>query len=89
MGLSILGPGGVPGVPVRAEIQIGPGDMIVALLLMHVLAYLYLLEPADIPEERKHQLRLLLVSVAIPFSVTFLAVLLFTVFAREVVLVVV
>jgi hypothetical protein len=88
MGLSILGPGGIGEMPVRTGFQIGPGDVFVALLLVYVLAYLYLLEPVDLPVDHKRRIRLLLLAVAVPLAVTFLGVLLFTIFDRDVLLIV-
>jgi len=86
VGLSVLGPNGAGELPIQAEFQIGPGDLFVALVLVYVLAYLYLLEPIEISAEHENQIRLLLFALAIPLSITFLAVVLFTIFERDVVL---
>ena len=88
MGLSILGPGGVGELSVQTEFQIGPGDVFVALVLIYVLAYFYLLAPVDIPESQQNQIRLLLLVVVVPLSVVFLGILLFTIFDRDVLLLV-
>lgn len=86
MGLSILGPGGTGDVPVRVALEIGPGDLFVTLALIYALVYLYLLEPANVATDQRDELRPLLLGVAVPLSVTFFSVLLFTSLTRVLVL---
>lgn len=86
MRLSILGPEGSGTLPVRLGFEVGPGDVFVALVLVYILAYLYLLEPIETAAGNKREVRHMLLAVALPLTVTFLAVLTFTIFEREVVL---
>jgi hypothetical protein len=76
--LSAVAPDGTAAVPVRASLGIGPADIFVALALIYVLAYLYLLDPMSINSDKKAQLRVLLLGCAIPLSAAFLGVVLYT-----------
>lgn len=78
MGLSLLGPGGTESIPIRASVEIGPGDIFVAVVLIYALAYLYLLDPLEIEDQQLRQIRVMLVAAVVPLLVAFIGIVLFT-----------
>ena len=80
MSLSAVAPDAAADLSLRATLGIGPGEVFVALSLIYVLGFLYLLGPMSIATERKRSLRALLLGCAIPLGATFLGVVLYTSF---------
>jgi len=76
MRLSALGPEATADIPMRASLDLGVGEVFIAVTLIYLLAYLNLVDPMSISADTKREIRALLIASTIPLFLVFLSVVL-------------